>query len=273
MVPSPALHPPVAGRVTRRNSGRKSPVSGRLSGSHNISYSTFSSSTRSLHTTTHHTPRTTDHTFRLSFDLDHTHTHTHKQKDLWLKPVDRLRSSQNVKFVSLLPFFFWKISLPELVYHQQMYDLKFMRQLYVFYYSFVDLYFCHLILMGRSMESYIDIYPPGFSYTLRTWLTKDGSKVFQFTWWSYVVVHVIRICFLFLYINNKWKYIHYRFGKQAKLELSYFFFKSRYSGLDWHPPVTEAATARPFTSNNMTSLVGPANHNFSTRRYKTFFLS
>ena len=154
-----------------------------------------------------------------------------------------------------------------------MYDLKFMRQLYVFYYSFVDLYFCHLILMGRSMESYIDPFAPGFSYTWRTWLTKDGSKVFQFTWWSYVVVHVIRICFLFLYINNKWKYIHYRFGKQAKLELSYFFFKSRYSGLDWHPPVTEAATARPFTSNNMTSLVGPANHNFSTRGYKTFFLS
>ena len=133
------------------------------------------------------------------------------------------------------------------------------------------MYFCHLILMGRSMESYIDPFAPGFSYTWRTWLTKDGSKVFQFTWWSYVVVHVIRICFLFLYINNKWKYIHYRFGKQAKLELSYFFFKSRYSGLDWHPPVTEAATARPFTSNNMTSLVGPANHNFSTRRYKAFF--
>ena len=44
--------------------------------------------------------------------------------------------------------------------------------------------------------------------------------------------------------------------------------KSRYSGLDWHPPVTEAATARPFTSNNITSPVGPANHNFSTRRYK-----
>ena len=170
--------------------------------------------------TTHHATQTTHLDCHLIWI---THTHTHKQKDLWLKPVDRLRSSQNVKFVSLLPFFFWKISLPELVYHQQMYDLKFMRQLYVFYYSFVDLYFCHLILMGRSMESYIDPFAPGFSYTWRTWLTKDGSKMFQFTWWSYVVVHVIRICFLFLYINNKWKYIHYRFGKQANRIVLIFF--------------------------------------------------
>ena len=80
--------------------------------------------------------------------------------------------------------------------------------------------------------------------------------------------------FYVLIINNKLKYNHHnRYCKQTNnIELIFLkIIKSRYSGLDWHPPVREAATARPFTSNNITSPVFPANHNFSTRRYKAIF--